>query len=271
MGAHSTCYVERIKGVHAQYAIIGAFAPLVDDSNQQSNKGYTNPRPVNQETSRISAANATKQTQNFEQPTKPLQLPAVSFSFSVNSELVRLCDKQLLEINRKVVQSTDPNEIEELCRAAKQLRRFRKNELSAERLRLRHLFDKPHRQRKKPDVDKGAEPPDPAKLTAFIKELIGRNPARARSISRRMGLDLDAALPILYRLVSEPKRTPLDEFGGQIFSEFLKTLSTQPETNQSGSSNPQRTDTQRSTSSQEQERLNIAGRTFDLTKPYPCR
>jgi hypothetical protein len=155
-------------------------------------------------------------------------------------------------------------------KAERLVRRYRKNELSASRLRYRHLFDKPHRQRKKLDLDKAAAQPEPAKLVAFIKGLINRNPSRARSIAKRAGIeDLDAALPVLYRLLSEPKRTQLDEFGGQIFIEFLKILVAESETNRSGSSNPQRTDIQPSASSQEQQSFNTAGRKFDPTKPYP--
>ena len=175
-----------------------------------------------------SASNLQKSAQSLQNPTENLHHP--TSSHSGDDDVISLLNAQLSTISRQITQTTDPVKIQELSDAAKLVRRYRKSEVSARRLRLRHrqdLFKSPRRKRKF-DVDEIADQFDPLTLFAALQKQVRQHPNLARLTAKQMGIDnLGEVMYILEQIVNDPeKKMQLAEFVSDGLTEIVKGVIT---------------------------------------------
>ena len=178
------------------------------------------------ESLRTSASGLEKSAQSLQKPTESPHVPASSH-FGGDEDVISLLNAQLSTISRQITQTTDPVKIQELIKAAKLLRRYRKSELSARRLRIRHRRDRLHPRRREKKFDRTAHQFDPVKLFGFLQKLVDQHPTRARLTAKQMGIDnLDEAMSILRQIMNDPEKMRLAELVGSGLTEFLNGVIT---------------------------------------------
>jgi hypothetical protein len=119
-----------------------------------------------------SADCSQKCAQSLQNPTRNLHSPTSSY-IRKPDDLISLLDAQIAAISTQITQTTDPTRLQELMKAERLVRRYRKNELSSRRLRLRHLRDR-HRhspRKQKFQADPNANQIDLVELLAFLRQL----------------------------------------------------------------------------------------------------
>ena len=168
--------------------------------------------PISVQVSRSETAESLeKSTKNLQNPTENPHPPASSH-IGGDDDVISLLNAQLSTISRQITQTTDPDQIQELSKAATLLRRYRKNELSSRRLRLWHRQHRVKPRRREKKSDQFTHQFDPVRLFGFLQKLVNEHPSRARTTARKMGIDdLDEAMSILGQILNDPEKLRLAE------------------------------------------------------------
>ena len=173
---------------------------------------------ASQQTSTDSLQNPAQSPQNA---TRPIH-SAASSGILGNEDVISLLNERIRALSIQLTQANEPREIQELTKVVTLLKRYRKNELSAQRLRWRHYLDYRRRRKRKVGVDRKAQQFDPVNLLLDLEKLVDRDPNRARLTAMQMDIDLDETLSVL-RVVQDPNiRTLFAEFVGYRSLEIVK-------------------------------------------------
>ena len=129
-------------------------------------------RTEHTETPDATANGVQNPAKTLEKPTKTLQSPAaIAASIKLEPDLISLLDARITAISHRIAETTDTTELEELIKTERLLRRYRKDELSARRLRLRHLRDKRSPKKGKSEGEPNAKQTEGAKLFEFLQQV----------------------------------------------------------------------------------------------------
>jgi len=151
--------------------------------------------------------------QSAQDSTKPIH-SAVPSRLLGSEDVISLLNERIRALSIQLTQTNEPREIQELTKAATLLKRYRKNELSAQRLRWRHYLDY-RRRKRKIGVDRKAKQFDPVNLLLDLERLVDRDPNRARLAAMQMDIDdLNEIMSRLRRVVQDPEI-------GTLFAEFV--------------------------------------------------
>jgi len=150
-------------------------------------------------------------------------IPHISTSPFSAHDLISSLDNRLLAILQEAVQTTDPARLQELARTATLLRRFRKNELSAERLKWRHLRGRLNRSHRRRKADSDSNEFDVVRLFENFQKLVDQHPTVARLTAERMGIDdLGRVLFTVGRILNSAKKNAFTEYVGHGLTELVR-------------------------------------------------
>lgn len=159
--------------------------------------------------------------QSLQNPTNNLHSP--TYPFKLEPDLISLLNAQIAAISLQITRTTDLAKLEELIKAERLLRRYRKNELSARRLRLRHLRDwhKRSPRKRKSEGEPNAKQTEAAKLFEFLQQVAEAAAKGLENPTRNAALQMDPLQP------AQPPRPPVPQpphFGDAGFSVQPETL-----------------------------------------------
>ena len=141
----------------------------------------------------------------------PTETHILALTFKTDDDPVRMFTDKIDELTKEMASTTNPDRLQELSKTITLLRRARKNEQSASRLRERHREERRHRRsRRRQNLTQNSRPDqfDPLKLFSELLKLTDQYPLAARTVAKELGIEnLDQVEANLERLLNDPEET----------------------------------------------------------------
>jgi hypothetical protein len=189
---------------------------MVEEPNRYLRPFRRHKRILRGVSSQVTGHNAIKHnekiTADLQEVTRSPQNSTISLQFSTSSpsaehgDVISLLDARIAYLSLQVTQTDDPAKLQELSQTITLLKRFRKNELSARRLQVRHWHDRRKRSRRR-KFDDDSKQFDAVKLFDDLRILVDQHPTLARLTAERMGIDnLEEVMSMIGRILNDLKK-----------------------------------------------------------------